>query len=352
MVEEEKMNRKKVIMGIFIVLFAGLLLAPGPLTGPVSAKTVQLSMGCGPSVASGYPAGVALSKFLNDRIKGLQLVPIELGTAAAIRRLSAGEMDLTYSNAFDVVASYNNEGAFKKNPLKPGTQPEQGIWFWPVAQFMVTRADTNIHSLNDLKGRTVSLGSPKEGLYAFAKDAFDAMGLTKQWTERITQGDDRAQALKSGNVDALLAVVNAMNTLAGHTMQVELYNKLRALTMTKEQEDIIKKTPGISLVWVPSKLFKENMGMDMIPAIGNVYGWSFSPSVDPEIVYQFVKTCFENADKLVQLARVFEMFSKDPKGTVAMGLNSASKAPIHPGAARYYKEIGIWNNSWVVGKSQ
>jgi len=217
---------------------------------------------------------------------------------------------------------------------------------------MVTRADTNIYTLDDLKGKSVSLGSPKEGLYAFAKAAYDALGLTKEWKEKVVQGNDRAQALKSGNVDAILAVVNAMNTLAGHTMQLELYNKLRALKMTKEQEDIINKTPGISVVMVPSKVFKNDMGMAMLPGIGNVYGWAFAPSVDPEIAYQFVKTCFENAKQVGELARVLEMFSKDPKAMALMGLKSASKAPVHPGAAKYYKEIGIWDNSWIVGKAE
>ena len=344
------MDRKKVFTGIVIMLLAGLCLSWGPFQGFSSAQTVELSMGCGPSVASGYPAGVALSNLLNKQIKGVKLIPIEMGTAVAIRRMSAGELNITYSNAFDVVAAHQNTGAFQKQPLKPGTQPYQGIWFWPVAQFMVTRTDTDIYSLDDLKGKNVSLGSPKEGLYAFAKTAFEALGLTKQWTERVVQGSDRAQALKSKNVDALLAVVNAMNTLAGHTMQVELYNKLRALKMTKEQEDIINNTPGISVAMVPAKLFKEPMGMDMIPSIGNVYGWSFAPSVNADIVYQFVKTCFENSGKLVELARVFEMFSKDPKGTVSMGLKSAAKAPVHPGAAKYYKEIGIWDAAWMVGK--
>ena len=344
------MDRKKVFTGIVIMLLAGLFLSWGPFTRSAPAQTVELSMGCGPSVASGYPAGVALSNLLNKQIKGVKLIPIEMGTAVAIRRMSAGELNITYSNAFDVVAAHQNTGAFQKQPLKPGTQPYQGIWFWPVAQFMVTRTDTDIYSLDDLKGKNVSLGSPKEGLYAFAKTAFDALGLTKQFTERVVMGDDRAQALKSKSVDALLAVVNAMNTLAGHTMQVELYNKLRALKMTMEQEDIINRTPGISVAMVPAKLFKEPMGMDMIPSIGNVYGWSFAPSVDAEIVYQFVKTCFENSGKLVELARVFEMFSKDPKGTVSMGIKSAAKSPVHPGAAKYYKEIGIWDAAWMVGK--
>lgn len=346
-----KMDWKRVFTRIFIILFVGLCLSWGPLTGSAAAKDIQMSMGCGPTVASGYPAGVALSAFLNKRIEGLKLIPIELGTAAAIRRVSAGEMDLTYSNAFDIVASYTNKGAFKKNPLEPGTQPYQGIWFWPVAQFMVTRIDTDIYSLDDLKGRNVSLGSPKEGLYAFAKTGCEALGLTKQWTERVVTSDDRPQALKTKNVDAILACVIGNNTLARHTMQVELYNKLRALKMTKAQEDIINSTPGIAIVMTPAKLFKRDMGMEEIPSIGNVYGWSFAPSADAEMVYQFVKNCFENADKLVELARPFALFSSDPKGTILMGLTACGKvAPVHPGAAKYYKEIGIWDPAWVEGK--
>ena len=346
------MDRNKSFSFIAVILFAGLLLVFELFTGPASAKAVEMSMGCGPSVAAGYPAGVALSNFLNKEIDGLKLVPIELGTAAAIRRMAAGEIDLTYSNAFDLIGTYTNKGAFAKNPLEPGTQPYQGIWFWPISQFMVTRVDTDIYTLDDLKGKNISLGSPKEGLYAFAKEAFNSLGLTEQWTERVITASDRPQTLKSKSVDALLAVVAAMNTLAGHTMEVELYNKLRAVKMSEAQEEIINKTPGITIIYVSMKLFKEDMGVPEVPAISNMYGWSFAPSADPEMVYRFVKACFENAQKLAELARVFEMFSQDPKGTVIKGLTSASTTPVHPGAARYYKEIGIWDNSWIEGKSK
>ena len=346
------MSRKSFFAVLFTLLFIGILFSTAPFAGSAAAE-VQMSMGCGPSVAAGYPAGVALSTYLNKQIEGLKLIPIELGTAAAIRRVSAGEMDLTYSSAFDVVASYTNKGAFQKKPLKAGTQPYQGIWFWPVAQFMVTRADTDIHSYDDLKGKTASMGSPKEGLYAFAKAGFDALGLTQEWKERIVTGADRPQALKSKNVDAITAVAVAMNTLAGHTMQMELYVKLRALKMTPQQEATIDATPGIALMKVPAKLFKNDMGMEEIPAIGNMYGWSFAPSADAAMVYQFVKTCFENAPKLAELARTFKLFSSDPKGTVAMGLKACAKmVPVHPGAAKYYKEIGIWDASWIEGKTQ
>lgn len=342
------MCRKKGSTQIAVIFFAVLLF--GTFAGTAAAE-VQMSMGCGPSVASGYPAGVALSNFLNKQIDGLKLIPIELGSAAAIRRVSAGEMDLTYSNAYDVVSAHTNKGAFAKSPLKPGTQLQQGIWFWPVAQFFVTRTDTDIYSLDDLKGKTISMGSPKEGLYAFAKTGFEALGLTEQWKERIVTGADRPQALKTKNVDAILGAVIGQNTLARHTMQLELYNKLRALKMSEAQEDIINKTDGIGVIMVPAELFKNDMGMKEIPSIANLYGWSFAPSADANMVYQFVKTCFEHSEKLVELARPFKLFSADPKGTVVAGLNACgSSAPVHPGAAKYYKEIGIWNDAWVVGK--
>ncbi|MBN2059526.1 MAG: TAXI family TRAP transporter solute-binding subunit [Deltaproteobacteria bacterium] len=346
------MGRSKSFLFVAVILFAALFLLPGIFSGPASAQTVEMSMGCGPSVAAGYPAGVALSNFLNKKIEGLNLIPIELGTAAAIRRMAAGEMDLTYSNAFDLIGTYTNKGAFEKNPLAPGTQPYQGIWFWPISQFMVTRVDTDIYTLDDLKGKNISLGSPKEGLYAFAKEAFNALGLTEQWTERVITASDRPQTLKSKSVDALLAVVASLNTLAGHTMEVELYNKLRAVKMSKAQEDIINNTPGITIIYIPTNLFKEDIGIPEVPAISNMYGWSFAPSADAEMVYRFVKACFENAQQLAEMARVFEMFSKDPKGTAIKGLTSASTTPVHPGAARYYKEIGIWDNSWIEGKGK
>lgn len=346
------MDRKKGITLVTISFFIGLFLLFFSFAGPVTAEPVQMSMGCGPAVAAGYPAGVALSNFLNNKIEGLKLVPIELGTAAAIRRVAAGEMDLTYGSAFDLVASYNNTGAFSKNPLTPGTQPYQGMWFWPISQFMVTRVDTDIQTLDDLKGKNISLGSPEEGLYVFAKEAFKALGLTEQWTERVITASDRPQTLKSKSVDALLAVVAATNTLAGHTMEVELYNKLRAVKMSKAQEEIINKTPGITIIYIPTKLFKGDMGVPEVPAISNMYGWSFASTADTEMVYRFVKTCFENAQQLFELARVFEMFSRDPKETTIKGIMSAPTVPVHPGAAKYYKEIGIWKDSWTEGKGK
>ena len=127
------MSIKSAFASLVTLLFIGLLFSTTPFTHSAAAE-VQMSMGCGPSVAAGYPAGVALSSYLNKQIEGLKLIPIELGTAAAIRRVSTGEMDMTYSSAFDIVASHTNKGAFQKKPLKAGTQPYQGIWFWPVCQ--------------------------------------------------------------------------------------------------------------------------------------------------------------------------------------------------------------------------
>lgn len=345
------MERKKGSSKLAIFISTGLLLTLFSRTGPLTARAVEMSMGSGTASTSGYQAGVALSDFLNSRIQGLKLLPVELGTTAAIRRMSEGEMDLTLNNSFDLVGAHLSKGAFKRRPLKPGTQPYQGIWFWPAVMFMVARADSDIYSIDDLAGKSVSLGDPNLGLHAPSTAGFEALGVIQKWKQRRTTGSDVPLALKSKLLDALMVAVIGMDTPLPFALQEELRGKVRVLKMNRAQEDIINLTPGLSLMRVPSRLFGSEKRRGEIPGIGIMYGWSFAPSTDANLVYQFVKTCFENAPELESLARTFQMFSRDPKGTAKAGLKAASGVPVHPGAAKYYKEIGIWNASWKEGRA-
>ena len=60
-----------------------------------------------------------------------------------------------------------------------------------------------------------------------------------------------------------------------------------------------------------------------------------SPSMPENVVYLFTKTLNENKDFLVQLAASYAVF--DPKTTAA----TTVQAPLHPGAERYYREVGV-----------
>ncbi len=61
--------------------------------------------------------------------------------------------------------------------------------------------------------------------------------------------------------------------------------------------------------------------------------------MDEELAYTIVKTLVENVDELIAITPHLEMVSKD---NITKGL--ISKFPVHPGAVRYYKEAGIWED--------
>ena len=60
-----------------------------------------------------------------------------------------------------------------------------------------------------------------------------------------------------------------------------------------------------------------------------------SPNLHEEVVYTFTKVLNENKDFLVQLAASYSVF--DPRTTAA----SSVQVPLHPGAERYYREVGV-----------
>jgi len=96
--------------------------------------------------------------------------------------------------------------------------------------------------------------------------------------------------------------------------------------------------------------FTQDIGMEEIPGIGVMYGWVFHPSTDTDLVYKFTKAMFENPKPLLEISPMFEPWGKEAKEISKKALGACAGVPVHPGAAKYYKEIGIWQDNWVEGK--
>ncbi len=323
---------------------------PAPAPPPAPPKAVEWRMNCGPEAAAGYGVGTGMSVLLNKEIEGLTLLPIGGGTVAAARLLSGGELEAQYMNTFVIVDAWQDRGAFAEEPLK--VKAYQGVWFWTTAIIMFTREGTGIKSYDDLAGRKVTIGDPKWGLFPPQVAGYTALGLWDKMDNKLIAGDDLPDALKTGVVDASLGAIMANASPSSFLRKIDLHNRdLWGLTMTKEQQEIIDKTPGLTFTWAKvAGGFTQDIGMEEIPGIGVMYGWAFHPSTDPDLVYQFVKTCFENQKSLLEISPMFGPWSEDAKGFSKKALGAAPGVPIHPGAAKYYKEIGIWEATWVEGK--
>ena len=67
--------------------------------------------------------------------------------------------------------------------------------------------------------------------------------------------------------------------------------------------------------------------------------------VSDEMVYELCKAMYEHIDDLHELSAVSGATAKESGMKWLM-----PDYPVHPGAARYFKEIGIWNDNFKIGK--
>ena len=217
---------------------------PTPTPEEPTPEVVEWRMNCGPEGSAGFGVGTGTAGFLNKQIAGLQLLPISGGTTAAARLLSRGELELQYMNTFAMVDVWQDRGSFAREPLE--VKSYQGMWLWTAATFIITKEGTGIKSYDDLVGKTITISDPSSGLYSPTRVSLEALGLWDKVEVKDMSDMEQGSALKTGIVDAVQGCVMGQASPSRHFQNTDMYVRdLRALTMTKEQQEIINKTLGL-----------------------------------------------------------------------------------------------------------
>jgi TRAP transporter TAXI family solute receptor len=307
---------------------------------------------CGTEGGLAYGISGGLSKFIRSRVSNVQLLPEPGGTVAGCRLVSRGEVTATYGNPLLLKQAHKNTGPFKEKPL--GTRkPLQTIYFYPVTMFIVTKADSGINSLSDLEGKKISLGVPAVGLTSASVELFKDLGLWEKVNNKWISLGDLADSLKGGVVDAVLGWNVGDFAAGGAVKKMDLYAKCRVLTMSNEQMQMVNKSAGLAFRYTPTKsAFSQDIGTEKIPGWALWYGFHWASDADEEAVYRVVKALFEDRSELSKISKAFNLFASDPKEVTVSAISAAPDIPVHPGAAKYYKEIGIWRNNWVNGQTK
>jgi len=143
-------------------------------------------------------------------------------------------------------------------------------------------------------------------------------------------------------------------SLSSWMIQLNELCDLKMLDWTDEEWEKAKGATGsIPLDVDTTKIFRSRNMPEIVHAVGTPYMWSF-PERMPEIyVYEIVKALCDNTDWLAQNGGGAGVgFRDDWHDLTILTIPSMQKIGVfvHPGAARYYKEIGIWQDEWTIGK--
>ncbi len=235
---------------------------------------------------------------------------------------------------------------------KNGLEPYGEIEMYAITKtftnetLFAVRKDSGITCMEDLKGKKIAVGATGSGPYELAKAVLEAgYGIWDDIDKVYLATADSPDALKDGVVDAMVAHLSSgfpasyLSELDAGGVEV-LYLGVTDEIMAHIQESLpfeisVKEVEGESRL---TQLSGE------ILCMSNTQYVAVRPDVSEELVYAFTKTLMENAEKLDAYHSLGTTIRPE---TALAGLDP--NIPVHPGAARYYKEAGVWDDSLTVG---
>ena len=277
------------------------------------------SIGSCPVTCTAYTWSAGIADVINNKVDGVEATAEETkGYVANIALLQNGELEAAMATSLSAYQAYAATGEYA------GTEPGK-ILAWmsiaPVAMHVITVEGGSVNALEDLKGKRVGMGQPG-GVSMLDADVLMAKIAGDDFEPFRVRLGDMVDMLADGNIDA--ALWNGSFPLSPLIKLVPVSDEFFA--------ELQAEYPPYFRLTIPSGTY-EDVKVDT-QTYGLANGLVISADVPEERVYEMTKAIFEN---LETLAGVHPAFGKVSAETVLNGFGS----PLHPGALRYYREIGV-----------
>ena len=311
-------------------LVLSLAVAGALAAGPAQAQVVSIVTT--PAGTFTNSSGAALAKAMIDH--GKLRVVVQAQAANGLNAVAGETASMGLSNSFDTTffadgtEYYSNEGAHKNLRVVAPLVP------YRVGMFV--RADSNIKTVADLKGKRVSSGfNAQKTIATIIAAQLQNGGLSYKDVQEVPAPNvaREAEDFTSGKVDVLFFAINS----AAVKQAAATVGGLRALPLDTAPEAIArmeKVLPGSYVVKVDPA-----PGRDGIDKPTNLLAFDMvlytNDKLPEDTIYRATKAIYENKDELAATFAGFKIF--DPKHMAT----PVKDVPFHPGALKFYKEIGI-----------
>jgi hypothetical protein len=280
-----------------------------------------------------YPLGGMLAQLLSNKVViGGQKMSATAETAGAsvanAQLLGRKDIESAFVAADILDAAYTGKAQFEGKPLK--NLRALGA-LYPEQVQLITATKSNIKGFKDLKGKSVSSGSPGSGQWQLLGDLLEAHGMTrKDIGEDLSSFAQSVDKIKDGNLTASLITAGAPTSSITDLANT---HDVRVVPLAgPEIEALRKKQPYYAQVQLPAGTYKGQTAP--VDTLAVMAVWAAHDGISDDIAYAVTKALFENTEILGQV---------HPKGkeiSLKTALLSVS-IPLHPGAEKYYREKGL-----------
>jgi|TARA_R110002072_G_scaffold727_27_gene5408 hypothetical protein len=301
-------------------------LGAGMLASAAQAQT-RLAFGATNAQSAHYAYFAALAKVVNAAYPDIQASVVETGaTVDNLRRMARDQLDIGLITTSTLYQAYNGLNDFESRPIK-----SRLLWAYSLApQNLVVRRDSGITEISQLAGKRFGPGQRGSSTEATSVAVMNLFGVSPDWM-RGSNGE-LAAAIKDGRAVGFIksAVGTRFDAL---TTDIATFTPVQVLGINDAQKArIAAKLPELSLVDMPGGKM-ENSGP--YTTWGFMIGVSAAPGMDDETAYKLVKAIMED-DK--EQATAFPPVKGQNLAELTL---QYATSPLHPGAVRYYEEVGL-----------
>jgi uncharacterized protein len=318
-----------------LAIVVALAFAIGSVPADVQAKTTFVTIGTGGITGVYYPTGGAIAKMVNAKRKEYGIRATVESTGGSVFNINAV---LTGDLEFGVAQSDRQYQAVKgiADWKDKGPQKDLRAVFSIHAETvdLIAAVDSGINTIQDLKGKRVNIGNVGSGYRQNAIDALEANGLDykEDFHAESLKAAEAPGLIQDGRIDAAFYTVGHPS---GYYKEATAGARKVKFIAIPNANKLVAKYP----YYAAAKTLMSNYPgaantEDAVETFGVKATFVTSAKVPDKVVYAIVKEVFDNFDKFVKLHPAYAGLTKEDMLT---GLS----APFHPGAMKYYKEVGL-----------
>lgn len=251
------------------------------------------------------------------------------GSAANLRLLSDGYIQMAIAQTDLTNDAYYGTGIFHDGNIYQGYSAVAALY--TEACQIVVRKDSGITSVEDLQGKTVSVGEEESGTEQNARQILAAYGLSEKLVDEVNLDyTSAADQLRDGRIDALFCTAGTATTMIG-----ELAKQCEIQLLSLDEKGIRKLLGSYDFYMectIPAGTY-QNQTQD-VDTVGVKAVLLASDKLSEKTVEQLTRILFEQKQQLQYALPVnVELDEEDAVKGITI--------PFHPGAEKYYETLGI-----------
>ena len=291
-----------------------------------SGEKVKITLATGGTSGTYYAVGGVLGTVLGPKLTLSDLSVESTGASKAnVNMITDGEAQMAILQSDVINYAHNGTNTFE------GEVEDNALWIAGIYNETVQiLAKPGINNVADLKGKTVCVGDVGSGTEVNAWQVLGAAGLTKD-DIKVVNGSfqDGVDQLKDGKIDAAFTVAGAPTTAI---VDYATTNELNLVSLSDSELAAIRaEYPFLVQDNLPAGTYTGQANDVVCVAVQAAL--VASEDLSEDVVYEITKGLFENKAELEAGHAKFGFL--DPK------VASIGTVPLHPGAEKYYKEIGV-----------